>query len=255
MSEKDLRNLQGQILGLEEDIENFEKNIKNFENNIKNLEFSVKNAQSTLNLIKEKLTYLKDIAWDRNSKKESSSMYKVLNDEKKYTKVKSNVGEVKVDREFMEKEIKKHLDDPALRGMVTSQEMLSFPKVAKNVDATYDNRYQGYTWQVKANDDSIINYGERDFGEGYKLLTSHSKTERGERGQLRREFNDRDFHNSVYGENSTTNLSQSQELDREIFKELDAYNKASEKQSENKETLGSDDNKGDKPRPPKPPRI
>lgn len=140
----------------------------------------------------------------------------------------------------MEKEIKKHLDDPALRGMVTSQEMLSFPKVAKNVDATYDNRYQGYTWQVKANDDNIINYGERDFGDGHKLLTSHSKTERGERGQLRREFNDRDFHNSVYGENSTTNLPQSQELDREIFKELDAYNKASEKQNDNlnKENLG-----------------
>lgn len=255
MSEKDLRNLQGQILGLEEDIEKFEKNIKNFKKNIKNLEFSVKNAQSILNLMKEKLTYLKDIAWDRNSKKESSSMYKVLNDEKKYTKVKSNVGEVKVDRKFMEKEIKKHLDDPALRGMVTSQEMLSFPKVAKNVDANFNPQQQGYDWEVRANDGAKIVYGERDFGEGHKLLTSHSKTERGERGHSHRQINDPDFHNSVYGENSTTNLSQSQELDRKIFKELDAYNKASEKQNKNNDNLGGDDNKGDKPRPPKPPRI
>ncbi|WP_299546435.1 hypothetical protein [uncultured Helicobacter sp.] len=95
----------------------------------------------------------------------------------------------------MDKEIKKHLDNPNLRGMVTTKEMLSFPKVAKGVKAEYDERYQGYTWQVKADDGNIINYGERDYGEGHRLLTAHSKTGRDERGQLRREFNDRNFHN------------------------------------------------------------
>lgn len=30
-----------------------------------------------------------------------------------------------------------------------------------------------------------------------RLLTAHSKTERGERGQPHREFNDRNFHNSA----------------------------------------------------------
>ena len=38
---------------------------------------------------------------------------------------------------------------------------------------------------------------ERNCGKESKLLTAHSETERGERGQLRREFNDRNFHNSV----------------------------------------------------------
>ena len=81
--------------------------------------------------------------------------------------------------------------------MVTTKEMLSFPKVAKGVEAKYNPQQQGYDWSVKANDGSILNYGERDFGKGHRLLTAHSKTERGERGQLRQEFNDRDFHNSV----------------------------------------------------------
>ncbi|BAM12555.1 conserved hypothetical protein [Helicobacter cinaedi PAGU611] len=48
------------------------------------------------------------------------------------------MGNVVVDREFMEKEIHKHLNNPALRGMVTTEEMLSYPKVAKNVEAEYN---------------------------------------------------------------------------------------------------------------------
>ncbi|WP_232000198.1 hypothetical protein [Helicobacter cinaedi] len=52
--------------------------------------------------------------------------------------VRSNVGNVVVDREFMEKEIHKHLNNPALRGMVTTEEILSYPKVAKNVEAEYN---------------------------------------------------------------------------------------------------------------------
>ena len=43
----------------------------------------------------------------------------------------------------------------------------------------------------------MINYGERDYGKGHRLLTAHSKTERGERGQPHRQINDPDFHNSA----------------------------------------------------------
>ena len=117
---------------------------------------------------KEIIQELKDIAWDKQSKKESSQMYKVLKEDKTHTRVKSNVGDIKVDKDFMDKEIKKHLDNPNLRGMVTTQEMLSFPKVAKGVEAEYDERYQGYSWKTKANDGSILNYGERDYGKGHR---------------------------------------------------------------------------------------
>ncbi|EHT8013118.1 hypothetical protein ACO04D_001763 [Campylobacter coli] len=170
---------------------------KELQKEILALENDVKQLEATIDVIKQRITHLKDIAWDRQSKKESSQMYKVLKEDKTHTRVKSNVGDIKVDKDFMDKEIKKHLDNPNLRGMVTTQEMLSFPKVAKGVEAEYDERYQGYSWKTKANDGSILNYGERDFGKGHRLLTAHSKTERGERGQLRQEFNDRDFHNSV----------------------------------------------------------
>ncbi|MCR6575253.1 hypothetical protein CINS5915_02570 [Campylobacter insulaenigrae] len=83
----------------------------------------------------------------------------------------------------MNKEIKKHLDNPNLRGMVTTQEMLSFPKVAKNVEAS--NEARGYTWQVKANDENILVYGSRKYETNnekiHRLATSHSKTEQNER--------------------------------------------------------------------------
>lgn len=159
------------------------------------LENEVKELEKTLGAIKQRLLNLKDLAWDKQSKKESSSMYKVLKEDKTHTMVKSDVGDIKVDKDFMEKEIRKHLDNPNLRGMVTTKEMLSFPKVAKGVNPEYNAEYQGYNWRVKANDGSILNYGKRDYGNGHRLLTAHSKTGRDERGQLRREFNDRNFHN------------------------------------------------------------
>ncbi len=123
---------------------------KELQKEILALENDVKQLEATIDVIKQRITHLKDIAWDRQSKKESSQMYKVLKEDKTHTRVKSNVGDIKVDKDFMDKEIKKHLDNPNLRGMVTTQEMLSFPKVAKGVEA--NNEARGYTWQVKAND-------------------------------------------------------------------------------------------------------
>ncbi|WP_270969556.1 hypothetical protein [Campylobacter upsaliensis] len=210
------------------------------------LENEVKELEKTLGAIKQRLLNLKDLAWDKQSKKESSSMYKVLKEDKTHTMVKSELGDIKVDKDFMEKEIRKHLDNPNLRGMVTTKEMLSFPKVAKGVEA--DRETRGYTWKVKANDGNILVYGSRkyefDNEKIHRLATTHSQTERNERkaeedrrghpyhpvfndlnfrksanekiipqnqikenereiektgrderGQLRREFNDRNFHN------------------------------------------------------------
>lgn len=112
-------------------------------------------------------------------------MYKVLKEDKTHTRVKSNVGDIKVDKDFMDKEIKKHLDNPNLRGMVTTQEMLSFTKVAKNVEAKYDLEHKDYTWGVKANDKNILVYGSKEFIKDNekinRLLTTHSKTEYGNR--------------------------------------------------------------------------
>ncbi|EHB5118246.1 hypothetical protein JX079_001312 [Campylobacter upsaliensis] len=210
------------------------------------LENEVKELEKTLGAIKQRLLNLKDLAWDKQSKKESSSMYKVLKEDKTHTMVKSELGDIKVDKDFMEKEITKHLDNPNLRGMVTTKEMLSFPKVAKGVEA--DKETRGYTWRVKANDGNILVYGSRkyefDNEKIHRLATTHSQTERNERkaeedrrghpyhpvfndlnfrksanekiisqnqikenergiertgrderGQLHREFNDRNFHN------------------------------------------------------------
>ena len=180
---------------------NDKKNI--LQQEIIKIESQVATIQESLDSIKEALKYLKDIAWDRDSKKESSKMYKVLENDKPSTIVRSNMGDVVVDREFMEKEIHKHLNDPALRGMVTTEEMLSFSKVAKNVEPEYDIRTKSYTWKVKADDESVLRYGSRAYQTNEnninRLLTTYSETEygerqdRGERGQLRREFNDRDF--------------------------------------------------------------
>lgn len=134
-------------------------------------------------------------------------MYKVLKEDKTHTMVKSELGNIKVDKDFMEKEITKHLDNPNLRGMVTTKEMLSFPKVAKGVKAEFNPQYQGYTWKVKANDGNIIHYGEREYkidGKNtHRLLTTYSETEKGqrevekagvgERGHSHRQINDPDF--------------------------------------------------------------
>ncbi|EAK7012137.1 hypothetical protein CIY98_08730 [Campylobacter jejuni] len=156
---------------------------KELQKEILALENDVKQLEATIDVIKQRITHLKDIAWDRQSKKESSQMYKVLKEDKTHTRVKSNVGDIKVDKDFMDKEIKKHLDNPNLRGMVTTQEMLSFPKVAKGVEA--NNEARGYTWQVKANDGNTLVYGSRKYETNnekiHRLATSHSKTEKNER--------------------------------------------------------------------------
>ncbi len=116
MNQKDL---QQEITKLEAQISNTQKNLNSMQEN--------------LDSVKETLQNLKDIAWDRQSKRESSSMYKVLEGNKDSTQIQSNVRAVKVDKDFMTKETKKHLDNPSLRGMVTKDELLSFPKVARNV--------------------------------------------------------------------------------------------------------------------------
>lgn len=180
-------------------------NKQNLQQEITKLEAQISTMQDSLNAIKETLQNLKDIAWDKHSKKESSSMYKILQDEKESTQVKSNAGDIKVDKEFMQKQIQKHLDYPHLRGMVTTQEMLSFSKVAKNVEAEYNKENKDYTWKVKANDESILTYGSRKYAKDGKeinrLLTAHSKTERGQRQADRVSsatyFNDPDFRGSA----------------------------------------------------------
>ncbi|MEF3265857.1 hypothetical protein LI973_07770 [Campylobacter jejuni] len=158
---------------------------KELQKEILALENDVKQLEATINVIKKRITHLKDIAWDRQSKKESSQMYKVLKDTKEHTRVKSNVGDIKVDKDFMEKEIRKHLDNPNLRGMVTTKEMLSFPKVAKGVRAEFNAEHKDFTWKVKANDENILIYGSREYIQNNKavnrLLTSYSQTEKGER--------------------------------------------------------------------------
>ena len=183
-------------------------NEKALKQEILRLKAQVSTLQESLDTLKDTLQTLEDIAWERDSKKESSKMYKVLENEKPSTIVKSNVGNVIVDREFMEKEIQKHLDDPTLRGMVTSQEMLSFPKVARNIEAEFNKEINDYTWRVKANDESILAYGSREYvkdnKETNRLLTAHSKTERGQRQADRVSsatyFNDPDFRGSAHSD-------------------------------------------------------
>ena len=159
-----------------------EQEILALENEVKRLEDSTKEI---IQSIKERIQNLKDIAWDKQSKKESAQMFNVLQGEKESTQVKSNVGDIRVDKDFMQKEIQKHLDNPKLRGMVTTQEMLSFPKVAKNVGAEYEEKHKNYTWKAKANDKSVIAYGSREYTKDNKetnrLLTAHSKTESNQR--------------------------------------------------------------------------
>ncbi|EAL6962128.1 hypothetical protein DST86_07640 [Campylobacter coli] len=158
---------------------------KELQKEILALENDVKQLEATIDVIKQRITHLKDIAWDRQSKKESSQMYKVLKEDKTHTRVKSNVGDIKVDKDFMDKEIKKHLDNPNLRGMVTTKEMLSFPKVAKGVRVEFNAEHKDFTWKVKANDENILRYGSREYIQNNKavnrLLTSYSQTEKGER--------------------------------------------------------------------------
>lgn len=84
--------------------------------------------------------------------------------------------------------------------------MLSFPKVAKNVEPEFNPQQQGLDWKVKANDNNTLVYGSREYDDKNRLLTAHRKTESKERiesrnGQTRSIlsplFNDPNFHNSV----------------------------------------------------------
>ena len=202
---------------------------------ITELENYVKEAKENIQKCEQVIEALKDIVWDRQSKKESSQMYKVLKDDKTYTQVKSNVGDIKVDKDFMQKEIKKHLDNPKLRGMISTKEMLSFPKVAKNVRAEYNTEHKDFTWRVKANDGNILIYGSREYMQNIKkinrLLTAHSKTEYGERrekggdGQTKSAlpplFNDSDFRKSTDDVILTNSKNESQAKSRE--QELDEF--------------------------------
>ena len=191
----DNKTLQQEILALQQEV--------------LDLENKAKTIEETIGAIKQRVQNLKDIAWDRQSKKESSQMYKVLQNDKAHTQVKSDVGNIKVDKDFMEKQTKKHLDNPNLRGMVTTKEMLSYPKVAKNVEAEHNAKTNDYTWKVKANDGNTIVYGSREYKidgkDTNRLLTTHTKTEEnqrmaevGGRGHPHHSiFNDFDFRKSA----------------------------------------------------------
>lgn len=196
MNEKEKLELQKLIPSIERNVENLES-----------LEQNNKNAKEQIQKIKQKLQYLKDIVWDRQSEAEREQMLKVLNGEKESTEVKSNVGNVLVDSDLTKKLKEKHLDNPNLRGMVTSDEFLSFPKVAKNVEPEFNPQYQGYTWRVKTEDEKDLIYGEREYTingkDTHRLLTNYSESERGqrkihkagvgERGHSHRQINDPDF--------------------------------------------------------------
>ncbi|NCB79636.1 MAG: hypothetical protein EOM41_06685 [Bacilli bacterium] len=130
---------------------------------------------------------IKDIEWDKLSKKEASKIVRILNAIpnsdgvfKSNTIVQTNDGKVKVTDLFANKE-QKHLDNPALRGMVTTPEVASFAKVSKVASPKYG--FQGTTWNAKADDGSHIVYGAKAWDGENNLITVHSKTEAGERGR------------------------------------------------------------------------
>ena len=210
-----------------------EKN--NIQKEIDLLEKDIKHLKNIVEVMEQKITKLKELVWERESKKESSNMFKVLENEKPSTIVRSNVGNVIVDKEFMDKEISKHLDDTALRGMVTTEEMLSFPRVARNVEAKYNEEINDYTWKVRANDESILAYGSREYVKENKeinrLLTAHSKTDVGERKQSQADrvssatyFNDPDFRGSA-----TESITQKQaELQRRLDINLNNHRRVSD---------------------------
>lgn len=228
-------------------------------NNIKQkiieLENNINQLKSTIARTEKNLIALKELIWEREAKKESSKMYKVLENEKSSTIVRSNVGDVVVDREFMEKEIQKHLDNPALRGMVTTEEMLSYPKVARNVEAEYNVEHKDYTWKIKANDENVLLYGSREYKKDNKdinrLLTAHSRTESNQRveysenGRTRSAppplFNDPNFRTSandtIIPQNNNTNTNQQKphipiqaELQRKLTINLNNFERVSNKE-------------------------
>ncbi len=146
-----------------------------------------KNGNSFNSMI-DSNSMIKDIPWNKLSKKEASKMVRILkaipnNDGmfKNNTIIRTNDGDVKVTDLFEQKEKDRHLDNPKLRGMVTTEEVASFPKVSKNIEAT--KSYQGDTWKAKTNDGADIVYGSKEFNDENNLITVHTKTEKGERGQ------------------------------------------------------------------------
>ena len=209
------------------------------QNEILNLEKDVEKAEEIIREIKKRIVKLKDIAWDKTSKKEAKDMFKVLQKEKDFINVKTNKGDVNVNQDFMEKE-KKHLDNTNLRGMITKEELLSFPKVAKNVEPEFSIKHQGNVWSVEANDGSKIVYGERTWDKQSHLLTAHSKTERGERIYSKKDnkqdrangvsfaeqFKDRDCNSPALSESISNNSKKSNKITQQ---ELDNIGKLTSK--------------------------
>lgn len=155
---------------------------------------------------------ISEMKWSRASKREASKMFSVFHNDKAGTVVKANGGDIHVTPEIAEKIRSKHLDDPAKRGMVTTSEAISFPKVVRNVEP--EALRQGETWIAHADDGNKLVYGVGEWDGSKKLKTIYSKTEKGERGQLHREFNDRDFHDSALPDNS---IAQGEEGGQDIF--------------------------------------
>lgn len=201
------------------------------QNEILNLEKDVKEVRKIVEKIEKRVAKLKDIAWDKVSKKEAKDMYKILQEKKETTKIQSNIGEILVNKDFMDKEKKKHLDDPKKCGMITTEEMLSFPKVAKNVEPEFSKKHQGKVWSVEASDGNKIVYGERTWDNQSHLLTAHSKTENNERKKQDRvngvgfteQFIDRDCNNNpAFNRSISNNSKKGNEISQ---KELDDIGK------------------------------
>ena len=72
------------------------------------------------------------------------------------TVVKSDSGNIEITPEFAEKIKNKHLDDPTMRGMVTTEEAISFPTFVRNVEP--ETLRQGETWTAKSDDGNNIVY-------------------------------------------------------------------------------------------------
>lgn len=167
----------------------------------------------------KKSNNLSDIPWDKLSQKEASKMYSVLNNGKNSTSVKTNVGDVEVNNNFADKMHNTHLDNPNLRGMTTTEETISFPKVAKNIEPT--SGYQGNTWNANANDGSNIVYGSRDWGDGEKLLTVHSKTGNNQRGQYASNVSPSNINDTVSIKPSNENIISNSNNKSQVFLPMD----------------------------------
>ena len=186
------------------------------------LEQEATKAKESIMNIENKIKYLKDILWDKDSMQESKLMREVIDGKRESVDIQTNIGNVKVDSEFVKQKATKHFDNPQLRGMITTDEVVSFPKVAKNATPKYNKLHKDYTWKVKADDNSVIRYGSRKYEKDNKqvsrLITTYTETERGERkttgvgeqSQPRHLINDFDSLRPVSKANPTTNTTKSQ---------------------------------------------